>query len=238
MRGITFAIVLWSLLPAHSFSQRVAIHAGRGPATGFSGNFGLPPVRPIPPLGLTTTRFATFPGFGGFLGFRHIGFGGFGNFRRFGAFGLGGFGLGGFGGWGWGYPGFYDGYGYGDYYGGGNQPTPSVIVLMPPPQSPPPPPPEPARPEIHEYKQPDGAGGQPSVLQPSASAFSIVSRDGLTRYAIAVWVQDATVKYVGPDGVDGEVPLGSVDREATRRANAEKQLALQLPVPRASAQTR
>jgi hypothetical protein len=219
-RVVTGAIVLWSLFPAHSSAQRVFIHAGSGTPTGFSGNFGLPPVGPIPPLGLTT------PGFSG-LGrnFNRFGFGGFGGL------GFGGFGGLGFGGFGYGFPGFYGGYG-GDY-GEAYQSAPNVIVLVPQQEGgAPQPPPEPARPEIREYKQPESAGTQ------TPAAFSIVSRDGMVRPAAAVWVQAGVVNYITPDGADGELPLASVDREATRRANAEKQLTLQLPVARGPAPSR
>jgi hypothetical protein len=96
-------------------------------------------------------------------------------------------------------------------------PDPASQAVMAPP--PPPPPPQP---EVHEYKQAESDGGP-------ARTFSIVSKDGTTRSAIAVWVQDDTVRYIAPDGDGGQLTLGSVNREATGRANAEKHLTLSLP---------
>ncbi len=129
----------------------------------------------------------------------------------------------------------YWGYGdYGDYGLWQEYPSaPSVLMVTPSPQpapmEAPQPPPEPPRLVIREYK---GA----ATGSDASAVFSIVAKDGSVRSAIAVWVLDGAVHYLDPDGVPAQVLLGSVDREATRRANAEKRLTLWLPA--ASAPTR
>jgi hypothetical protein len=82
--------------------------------------------------------------------------------------------------------------------------------------------PPPARPELHEYKWKETG-------TPQSAAFTIVLHDGSTRSAVAVWVQDKVVHYIRPDDLASALPLRSIDREATLRANAEKHLSLQLP---------
>lgn len=70
---LAFAVV-WSLLPVQSAAQRAGgrvgggvsfhsgpFHSGPRPAMGFSGNYGLPSVGPIPPLtGLRDLNFRRF----------------------------------------------------------------------------------------------------------------------------------------------------------------------------------
>ena len=124
----------------------------------------------------------------------------------------------------WGSPYLYGG----DYpsYGDGNQvEPPGIMVVMPqfPTFSPPPPPPPPIRSETHEYQWPDSGGGNAS-----ATAFTIVSRDGRVESAIAVWVQNKVVFYVAPDGSRRHMQIDLVDQEATRRQNAAKKLTLTL----------
>jgi len=124
------------------------------------------------------------------------------------------------------WPGYYPGYwDYGDY--GQEYPSaPSVVGVMPSPQpapmEAPQPPPEPPRLVVREYK---GA----ETGSDTSAVFSIVAKDGSVRSAIAVWVVDGAVHYLDPDDVPAQVPLSSVDRGATRRANAEKRLTLWLP---------
>jgi len=120
---------------------------------------------------------------------------------------------------------------YGDYYPGYSDyaPAPSVVVVQPPP---PPvyvmvPPPPPAQLEIREYRMPAEAP-QPSSAD-DAPAFAIVLKDGSVHSAIAVTVQEDSLYYVEPDGRPRLVPLDALDREATRRANRERKLVLQLP---------
>ena len=91
------------------------------------------------------------------------------------------------------------------------------------------PPPEPARPVMHEYAWPD-AGGDPHAT------FSIASRDGLVRSAVAVWVQGNEVGFTAADGRAGRMPQASIDCGATERLNTQNKLRLSLPGCR-SAQT-
>lgn len=204
MKGLAAGIVaLMSFLPPHCAAQRAGFHGGGNSAPRASFNFGLPPVGPIPPLG----PIRVFDGFG----------------PRFGANGRG-MNRGG----GWGFPGVY-GFGafpdyYNDYYSGEEYQTPNVVMPSAQicPAVIPEPPPQPARPELHEYKWPNTGNEQPAV-------FTIVMQRGPARTAVAVWLQGNFVHYVAPDGTAARLPLGSIDREATRRANAEKHLTLQLP---------
>ena len=198
------AVVLWSLLPAPSGGQRGG--GGHGGGGGFHGGTG---------GGFHGGMGGGFHGgMGG--GFRNRGFRNNG-FRNNG-FGNNGFGWGGAG---WGYPSYYDGYADFNYDGNGYQssitPEPgqeswAPIVVQPPPP--------PVRPEIHEYTWPESA---------SNAVFSIIAKDGSVQSAVAVWVQGNSVGYIGPEGTAGHLPLDSVNRQATRRANSEKNLTLALP---------
>jgi hypothetical protein len=130
--------------------------------------------------------------------------------------------------------GYYPGYlGYLDY-GGENQSDAGVPGVIAPQQPADPPSearqaaPPPARLEIHEYRVPAGGADTSAV-------FSIVAKDGSVRSAIAVWVSNDAVHYIDADGVPAQVPLGSVDRESTRRANAASHLRLWLPASSESA---
>jgi hypothetical protein len=134
--------------------------------------------------------------------------------------GYGGYGNGGYG---------YGGYGYGDLFGddsGGYpdmypaQSSPPVVIMMPAIPIPPPPPPSPVS---HEYSWPGSA-------QSSGTTFAIASKDGSVRYAGSVWVSNGALQYTDPDGAEGRLDLGAVDRETTRRLNAERGLTLQIPV--------
>ena len=172
------------------------------------------------------------PGMGRGMGFsgnfgRAANRGGFGsNFERRGFGWSRGFNdFSGYGDFGW-YGGpYYGDYGYPANYGEG-YPSPLNIIVVPPfreaPVEPPPPPPPPPRPEMHEYSWPN-SGGNPDA------AFSIVLKDGTVHRAAAVWVQDNTVCFITPEGTGGQLPLTSVDREDTHRANAEQNLKLSLP---------
>ena len=154
-------------------------------------------------------------GFGGF-GFRGLGFGGLG----FGGLGFGGYGWdldygSGFGG----YP-FYEGSRFPKQYGSEGQASPGVMLMQAP--TPPLPPPEPARPALQIYHWAE-TGANPQAI------YSIVSRDGVVRHAIAVWVQDNEVRYTAANGAAGRVGLAAIDCGATGRLNAEQQLSLRLP---------
>ena len=121
----------------------------------------------------------------------------------------------------------YPGYGgdYAAYDNGGYAQTPGIVIMMPQFQmpEPPAPPPPPIQPQVREYNWP--ASGS----SPVASAFSIVSRDGRERSAVAVWTQDNFLNYVAPNGSRERLPVESVDRDATIKRNAEKDLKLPLP---------
>jgi len=126
-----------------------------------------------------------------------------------------------------GYAGYYSdyypdfGYPTDDY---GYQPQPNFVVVTPQIQAPEPPlpPPPPAQPVIREYHWPD-AGSTPSAT------FSLVSKDGVVRLALAVWAQDNELRFTALDGASGRLSLDAVDRDATARLNAEKHLTLRLP---------
>ena len=122
----------------------------------------------------------------------------------------------------------YWGYACDPFYAGNNSngyPAPSVTVAIPQivaDLTPRPPEPQ-IRPEIHEYHWPS------SPSDSSAASFSIVSKDGRVQSAIALWVQDDALHYVTPDGSESRMPIDSIDRQATRQRNAEKQLNICLP---------
>jgi len=173
------------------------------------GHIGLPP-------GLPPSQLGTHRGFRN-TDFRNNGFRN--NSFRNNAFGWGGAG--------WGHPSYYDGYADSNYDGNGYQ---SLIIPEPEQESWAPivvqPPPPPVRPEIHEYKWPESA---------SNAVFSIVAKDGSVQSAVAVWVQGNSVRYIGPEGTAGHLPLDSVNRQATRRANSEKNPRWHCPPARARA---
>jgi hypothetical protein len=147
-------VFFWSLFAAHSAAQRGGSgHGGGGLAAGSVGGrfhgggftppafnahggsrtgglgLGLPPLRPIPPLGSMGIHNR----------FRNKGYG--------------------WGGLGWGYPDTFDGYGDAPYGDDGYQSPMIVspeeercgpVIIQPPPP--------PVRPELHEYKWPDSNG--------------------------------------------------------------------------------
>jgi len=78
-------------------------------------------------------------------------------------------------------------------------------------------------PQIHEYAAP--AAPSPGTEQ---ATFAIVLKNGSTLSATAATVQGSALQIVDPEGEHRRVPLDSIDREATRRRNAERNLRLQL----------
>lgn len=187
--------------------------AQRGPGGGGRGGGGHPPG-----------RGGGGPGHGAFRGERGAFRGGHNRFD-------GGFGRGFGGGFGYfglplSYP-YYDDY-FNDYppvpaYSAPPPAPPQVIVEQQPPE-----PVRPVQPVVREYGPPSSAA--PAASGPE-SAFAIVLKDGSVRSAAAVTAQDGTLHYVDPDGQHVRLPLDSVDRAATRRANRERGLDLQLPAP-------
>jgi len=197
------ALVIGGLLP-------YAVHAQRGGARG-GGAVGQPGF-----------------GFGRMAGGK-FGVGRFGGRNQRGGFpglGFGGLGFGGYGwapdyGWGsGGYSGIYEGSWFPKQYGNEGQASPGVMLMQTP--TPPLPPPEPARPEMQIYHWAE-TGANPQAT------YSIVSRDGVVRHAVAVWVQDSEVRYTAANGAAGRVAPAAIDCGATGRLNAEQQLSLRLP---------
>jgi hypothetical protein len=82
-------------------------------------------------------------------------------------------------------------------------------------------------PQIHEYPAP-AASSTDAAHEAAQVTFAIVLKNGSTLSAIAATVQGSTLQIVDPDGEHRRVPLDSIDREATRRRNAERNLRLQL----------
>lgn len=117
----------------------------------------------------------------------------------------------------------YD-YGYPEY-----SPAPNVVIIQQ--FSPSAPvqetPREPVKSEIREYRQP--AVTTAPLPQEEQPAFAIVLKDGSVHSAAAVVMEGDTLHYVDPDGRHQRVALKTVDGEATRRVNRERNLQLQLP---------
>jgi hypothetical protein len=68
---------------------------------------------------------------------------------------------------------------------------------------------------MREYSWP----GQPAH---SATQFSIASKDGQVRRAVAVWVLNDGLHYAGgPGSPGGTLALDTIDMQLTRRLNAE-----------------
>ncbi|HXN45603.1 MAG TPA: hypothetical protein VN893_03120 [Bryobacteraceae bacterium] len=101
------------------------------------------------------------------------------------------------------------------------QATPSMVVVVPEEQ---PAPPRIVQGEVRDYTKTNPAETQPG----SPAEFSIVGKDHVAHPAVAVWAQDSTLHYLDADGAAGSMPLGAVDREATRQANSARGLHLQL----------
>ncbi len=85
------------------------------------------------------------------------------------------------------------------------QPSPAPLVTAEPPA--------PAHSQTQVYRWPDSASHTTTTL-------NIILKDGTTRQALAVCVQDEKLTYVAVRGTGEEVALESVDLTATRRANA------------------
>jgi len=117
-------------------------------------------------------------------------------------------------------PGGYDNY-RGDNYA--YQAAPTIVAV--PAAVEPPTPPRVVQGEVRDYTKTNPA--EPAAGSPEE--FSIVGKDHVAHPAVAVWEQDGLLHYLDADGVAGKMPLGAVDREATRQANAAKGLRLQVP---------
>jgi hypothetical protein len=221
---IVVATVVAILVPIHAVAQRGGGGASFGRGIGSSGTIGRPPARPLNGSDRGVNGFGSNLGRGGF--------------RRSGEFrgddwnGLGG-------------P-YYDPGGYYNLPGfneAGDQPEANPIGVMPYQGV------EaaalPVQPEIHEYSWPSsgdvsvvtpnqevqaaGATPRPGSTADPSPLFAIVSKDGTVCHARALWVQDSIVHFTTADGSGGQLPLDGIDRESTRRANAEHNLRLPLP---------
>jgi hypothetical protein len=113
-----------------------------------------------------------------------------------------------------------------DFEGPFPYPSLPVVFLAPAPNSAPAPPAPapPARPVLHEYRWP-----APARDDHVAAAFCVVLNDSTVRFVIAAWQHDGGLHFLLPDGTAGSTPLDKIDREATKRLNAERGLALPLP---------
>jgi len=100
----------------------------------------------------------------------------------------------------------------------------TIIQQFTPPPAVPAEEPPAVTPQIREYRSPEA----PSPATEPAT-FAIVLKDGKVLSAAAVTAQGGVLQIVDPDGQHQRVPLDSIDREATRRRNAERNLRLQLP---------
>lgn len=137
---------------------------------------------------------------------------------------------------------FNNRFGYGAYpYGAGYGYFPALIAdyeyPLPPSPYPPPcaapsdaetpaqitPAVEPAHPIVHEYdfkEEVTNAGSAPQT-------FTIALKDGSTRSASFIWIQDRQLHYLAPDGTQAALAADQLDRDATRRLNGN--IRLQLP---------
>lgn len=123
----------------------------------------------------------------------------------------------GFGYW---FPGVSDDY-QGDSYA--YQATPSIVAVPETVRLPSPP--RIVQGEVREYAKTN----PPGPVEGPPAEFSIVGKDHVAHPAVAVWEQGGSLHYLDSDGAAGTMPLGAVDREATRQANAAKGLRLQVP---------
>jgi hypothetical protein len=189
------------LLPGYLAAQRGpgSGHGGGGGA-GIPGGPGMRPVRPSTPAGFTPARGNHWGREWGY-GMSTLGAGWWPPYYSSAAYAP---------------PYFMDG-SMGNRYGYQAPPTIVIVMSQPAAPEPPPPPPSPARPQTHEYSWSDSGNGSPSAL-------AILLKDGTSRAAVAVCVQDGFLTYVAPNGDGGRVDVNAVDREGTRRANARLRL--------------
>jgi hypothetical protein len=91
-------------------------------------------------------------------------------------------------------------------------------------------PPHEVQPVIHDYTTPDS--NKATSATGESPAFGIVLKDGSTRSAVAVVVDEDGLKYTDPEGRNLQISLDKVDREATRNLNRERNLSFWLPATR------
>jgi hypothetical protein len=87
--------------------------------------------------------------------------------------------------------------------------------------------PEVAQPVLREYS----AVSKPYAdFEPSAQKiFLLTLKDGTLRQAVAFWAEGETLHFVQPDHKQEKVALGQLDRESTKRFNAERGIEIKLP---------
>lgn len=78
---------------------------------------------------------------------------------------------------------------------------------------------------IHEYRFDD----ETPVISENQPSFTIVLTDGSTRSAVASWVQGGKLHYMDLQSRSQVLAADVIDRSATVRANASKNLRLELP---------
>ena len=88
-----------------------------------------------------------------------------------------------------------------------------------------PPPPKPASLVIREYNFEKEATGSPREQK----TFTIVLKDGSTRSATASWVLDGKLHYLDSRSLQQTLTPDMIDRDATDRANEQKNLRMELP---------
>ncbi len=184
-----------------SFRGGVVVGGFGFPSQGFI-NLGIPPVGPIPPLGVDSSFF----GFDRRFGFRRHFFPSSGFFP-------------------YALPLFAVAPDYA-YPSSPNiiilqQPAPQMIVQQTPREVVPP--------EIHDYKESPAAAAAPPTARGEEAAFVIALNDGSHHSANAVWVQNNVLHYIDREDRHHQVPLQSVDRESTRKLNRERKLDFWLP---------
>lgn len=84
---------------------------------------------------------------------------------------------------------------------------------------------KPGHPVIHDYPENDKTAASGS----SPATFTIALKDGSTRSAETVWIQDNALHCLDSQGNEDVLSSDRIDRDATHRLNREKNLHLELP---------
>ena len=97
-------------------------------------------------------------------------------------------------------------------------PMPSALYPLPELRNTPAKPPQPV---THEYNW--------HGTESASDSFSIALKDGTVRFVRLVWMQEGALHYTSKDGAEGSIVIESIDKDTTRRLNAEKGINLALP---------
>jgi hypothetical protein len=101
-------------------------------------------------------------------------------------------------------------------------PAPSPILVVNPDYKP-----EKVEPVLREYSN---ISNPYENFKPNApKVYLLTLKDGTLRQAVAFWTEDANLLYVQPDHKQDSLPLANLDRESTKRFNAERGLDIKLP---------